>query len=48
MTAISTKAHGSHPGSPAPHAAYPALRWLTMATFVVILNETLMVNAIPG
>ena len=23
------------------------LRWLTLATFVVILNETLMVNAIP-
>jgi MFS transporter, DHA2 family, lincomycin resistance protein len=27
--------------------AYPVLRWLTLATFVVILNETLMVNAIP-
>ncbi len=26
---------------------YPVLRWLTLATFVVILNETLMVNAIP-
>ena len=33
-------------GSPAP-ASYPVLRWLTLATFVVILNETLMVNAIP-
>ena len=26
---------------------YPALRWLVLATFVVILNETIMVNAIP-
>ncbi|MFB9237667.1 MDR family MFS transporter [Plantactinospora siamensis] len=26
---------------------YAVLRWLTLATFVVILNETLMVNAIP-
>lgn len=26
---------------------YVAVRWLTLATFVVILNETLMMNAIP-
>ncbi len=26
---------------------YVVLRWLTLATFVVILNETLMINAIP-
>jgi DHA2 family lincomycin resistance protein-like MFS transporter len=28
-------------------AAYGVLRWLVLATFVVILNETIMVNAIP-
>src|SRR5687768_5255883 len=26
---------------------YAVLRWLVLATFVVILNETIMVNAIP-
>ncbi|MGA8256700.1 MAG: MDR family MFS transporter [Nocardioides sp.] len=26
---------------------YSALRWLVMGTFIVILNETIMVNAIP-
>ncbi|MGL4176248.1 MAG: MFS transporter, partial [Dermatophilaceae bacterium] len=27
--------------------SYPVLRWLVAATFTVILNETVMVNAIP-
>src|SRR3954464_4776984 len=26
---------------------YGVLRWLVLATFVVILNETVMINAIP-
>src|SRR3954454_8000761 len=26
---------------------YAVLRWLVLATFIVILNETIMVNAIP-
>src|SRR5690349_21583495 len=26
---------------------YAVLRWLVIATFVVILNETIMINAIP-
>ncbi len=30
-----------------PRADYGVLRWLVLATFVVILNETLMINAIP-
>ncbi len=45
----------SYPAEPAAPAApaaavaspYAVLRWLTLATFVVILNETVMVNAIP-
>lgn len=35
-----------HP-PPAPLADYGLLRWLVLATFIVILNETIMVNAIP-
>jgi len=31
----------------AARSSYAVLGWLTLATFVVILNETLMVNAIP-
>ena len=31
----------------APAADYGVLRWLVLATFIVILNETIMVNAIP-
>ncbi|MCW2815192.1 MAG: family efflux transporter permease subunit [Nocardioides sp.] len=34
----------------APHSAAPdyrVLRWLVAATFIVILNETIMINAIP-
>jgi len=34
------------PVSAAP-ADYGVLRWLVAATFIVILNETIMVNAIP-
>lgn len=30
-----------------PTADYAVLRWLVAATFVVILNETIMINAIP-
>lgn len=30
-----------------PLADYGLLRWLVLATFIVILNETIMVNAIP-
>jgi DHA2 family lincomycin resistance protein-like MFS transporter len=26
---------------------YAVLRWLVAATFIVILNETIMINAIP-
>ena len=32
------------PTTPSPYAV---LRWLVLATFIVILNETIMVNAIP-
>jgi DHA2 family lincomycin resistance protein-like MFS transporter len=34
-------------GRAAPAADYGVLRWLVLATFIVILNETIMVNAIP-
>jgi DHA2 family lincomycin resistance protein-like MFS transporter len=44
-----TTTASAEPG--AVHAAvsqpYAVLRWLVVATFVVILNETIMVNAIP-
>jgi DHA2 family lincomycin resistance protein-like MFS transporter len=33
--------------NPAPAPDYSVLRWLVLATFVVILNETIMINAIP-
>jgi len=41
-----------HPPTPGPtstrvESPYAVLRWLVLATFVVILNETIMVNAIP-
>ena len=47
MTSPSTAS--STAPSPAPPVAQPyaVLRWLVTATFVVILNETIMVNAIP-
>ncbi|MGL5931055.1 MAG: MDR family MFS transporter [Dermatophilaceae bacterium] len=34
-------------GVPEARGSYPVLRWLVAATFTVILNETVMVNAIP-
>ncbi|MGL5863110.1 MAG: MDR family MFS transporter [Phycicoccus sp.] len=33
--------------APAARGSYPVLRWLVAATFTVILNETVMINAIP-
>lgn len=39
----------TEPGGPAEELRdYGVLRWLVAATFVVILNETTMVNAIPA
>lgn len=35
------------PSVDAETADYGVLRWLVLATFIVILNETIMVNAIP-
>ncbi|MBR7744007.1 multidrug efflux MFS transporter [Phycicoccus sp. BSK3Z-2] len=36
------------PGDPVvTKGSYPVLRWLVAATFTVILNETIMINAIP-
>ena len=32
---------------PATSGDYAVLRWLVLATFIVILNETVMINAIP-
>ena len=32
---------------PAERSGYAALRWIVAATFVVILNETVMFNALP-
>ena len=51
-TAPATPTAPSHrvPAEPAATDAqrsYPVLRWLVAATFTVILNETIMVNAIP-
>ena len=41
--------HADRPGSTGTAGApdYAVLRWLVGATFVVILNETIMINAIP-
>lgn len=49
MTATHTEVHETSPrgAEPAGRSPYVVLGWLTLATFVVILNETLMVNAIP-
>ncbi|MBF4161315.1 MDR family MFS transporter [Nocardioides acrostichi] len=41
-----TEQHAPAPVKPVENP-YAVLRWLVLATFVVILNETLMVNAIP-
>jgi len=46
MTATPERPAASAPAvSDAPD--YGVLRWLVMGTFIVILNETIMVNAIP-
>ncbi len=37
----------AHAGSHAESPDYGVLRWLVAATFIVILNETILVNAIP-
>ena len=37
----------SRPTETRVESPYAVLRWLVLATFVVILNETIMVNAIP-
>ena len=37
----------AEPAPPGAPRSYPVLRWLVAATFTVILNETIMVNAIP-
>src|SRR3954453_11716302 len=34
-------------GQPTTGGDYAVLRWLVLATFIVILNETVMINAIP-
>src|SRR5690606_34001437 len=41
--------HASHPAGTTPDTEpdYAVLRWLVAGTFIVILNETIMVNAIP-
>src|SRR4051794_34328497 len=44
----STESRGCElPATTETTADYGVLRWLVLATFVVILNETIMVNAIP-
>src|SRR3954452_16767061 len=44
----STESRGCElPATTETAADYGVLRWLVLATFVVILNETIMVNAIP-
>lgn len=35
------------PARTEPDSGYGVLRWLVLATFVVILNETIMINALP-
>ena len=47
MTATVGDLPAVRPEDSGPAQPYAVLRWLTVATFVVILNETLMVNAIP-
>ncbi len=43
---VTTSAGAARDGARAD-SPYAVLRWLVLATFVVILNETIMVNAIP-
>ncbi|MGG5259867.1 MDR family MFS transporter [Phycicoccus avicenniae] len=48
MTATdTTTAPAAGPAAAGAPGSYPVLRWLVLATFTVILNETVMVNAIP-
>ncbi|PKW27826.1 MDR family MFS transporter [Phycicoccus duodecadis] len=50
MTTVDPATHTASPAAsatPGERATYPVLRWLVAATFTVILNETVMVNAIP-
>ncbi len=49
MTATLSEVHETSPhgAESTGRSPYVVLGWLTLATFVVILNETLMVNAIP-
>lgn len=46
---LTTDASTTTQGTPVPTRAVtpPVIRWLVLATFIVILNETLMINAIP-
>jgi EmrB/QacA subfamily drug resistance transporter len=45
---MTAPAPGDHPiADPARPGTPPVIRWLVLATFIVILNETLMINAIP-
>ncbi|MBM6399243.1 MDR family MFS transporter [Phycicoccus sonneratiae] len=46
-TTDTTTAPSTGPAAPEAPGSYPVLRWLVLATFTVILNETVMVNAIP-
>lgn len=46
-TGASSPAPQPQPGDSAFGGDYAVLRWLVLATFIVILNETIMVNAIP-
>ena len=46
-TPVAGPAADPTPATPARRASYPVLRWLIAATFTVILNETIMINAIP-
>jgi DHA2 family lincomycin resistance protein-like MFS transporter len=52
-TAASTAPTGSTPSAPPagpaarPTGTPPVIRWLVLATFIVILNETILINAIP-
>jgi DHA2 family lincomycin resistance protein-like MFS transporter len=47
VTAPPTIASATPAGAPPRPTTPPVVRWLVLATFVVILNETIMLNAIP-
>ena len=46
-TCETTETAGAAPTAPGAPNPYAVLRWLVAATFIVILNETIMINAIP-